>query len=193
MNLKYWTIIGVAATAILAITLPMYALAEANRMDTARSALLAASIKQGEVVYAQNCVVCHGVSGGGIGTYPSLNNEGVTQMAHSDIFKVIERGRYNTAMAPWGVEEGGVLNKMEIDQVIAMIQAGNWDSTARTVAKLGLTPPTVITVSISTETLAGLTTLPHGQVIAAALPVFAANCTGCHGAQGEGTGIAGAE
>jgi cbb3-type cytochrome c oxidase subunit III len=190
MTLKHWTIIGVIATAILAIALPMYAMAETNRMAGAKNTLLTESIKEGEVSYAENCVVCHGIDGNGIGTYPSLNNEGVAQMEHADIFKTIERGRFGTAMAPWSVEEGGVLNKMQIDQLIAMIQSGSWDSTAQTVTKLGLAPPTVISVEISAETLANLAALPHGEVIAAALPIFAANCTGCHGAQGEGTAIA---
>lgn len=190
MTLKHWSIIGIIATAILAVMLPMYALAEAERMDSAQAQLLQESIAQGEITYAENCVICHGVSGEGISAYPSLNNDGVRQMDYTDLVKVIERGRYGTAMAAWAVTEGGVLNKMQVDQLVAMIQHGDWATTAATVDKLGLVPPTVITVEISDETLAELAALPHGEVISAALPVFAANCAGCHGAQGEGTAIA---
>lgn len=190
MHLKQWSLIGVIATAFLAIALPLYALAETERMDGAQAQLLQESIEKGEVTYAENCVVCHGVAGEGISTYPTLDNESVRQMAYDDLYKVIERGRYGTAMAAWGIHEGGVLNDMEIDQLVAMIQQGSWSSTAATVEKLGLTLPTVITIEISDETLAQLAQLPHGEVIAPALPIFAANCAGCHGPQGEGTGIA---
>ncbi|MCB0020277.1 MAG: c-type cytochrome [Anaerolineales bacterium] len=190
MTLRQWTIIGVIATAIIAVALPLYALAEADRMTRAQAQLLAESVEQGEVIYAENCVVCHGTAGEGISAYPALDNDGVRQMEYSDIFKVIERGRYDTAMAPWGVNEGGVLNNMEIDQLIVMIQQGDWAQTAHTVDHLGLSPPTVISVEVSDDTLAELSSLPHGDVIAAALPVYAANCTGCHGANGEGTSIA---
>jgi cytochrome c oxidase cbb3-type subunit 3 len=48
----------------------------------------------------------------------------------------------------------------------------------------------VISIEISDDILADVASLPHGNVIASALPLFAANCTGCHGASGEGTSIA---
>jgi cbb3-type cytochrome c oxidase subunit III len=190
MTLKHWTIIGLLATVVLTIILPLYALAEADRMASAQTQLLYDAVERGEQTYAQNCVVCHGAAGEGISTYPSLDNEGVRQMAYEDLFKVIDRGRYGTAMAAWGVNEGGVLNDMEVDQLVALLQHGDWTSTAQTVNELGLAPPPVITVEITEEQLAELASLPHGEVIAAALPVYAANCTGCHGAQGEGTGVA---
>ncbi|GAB4450881.1 MAG: hypothetical protein Kow0031_33380 [Anaerolineae bacterium] len=190
MTLKHWTLIGVIATAILAIALPVYALAESGRMAGAQAGLLHESVLNGEVIYAENCVVCHGAAGEGIGTYPALSNEGVRQMEYDDLYKTIERGRYNTAMAPWGVDEGGVLNKMEIDQLMAMLQHGDWAATAATIDALGLAPPEVITVEISEEMLADLAALPHGDIISAALPVYAANCAACHGAQGEGTAVA---
>jgi cbb3-type cytochrome c oxidase subunit III len=48
----------------------------------------------------------------------------------------------------------------------------------------------VISVEISNDILAMLVDLPHGTAIAGALPLYAANCIGCHGAEGEGTSIA---
>ncbi|RME72023.1 MAG: hypothetical protein D6784_14230, partial [Chloroflexi bacterium] len=188
--MKTWTIIGVIATAIIAIALPVYALNEADRMAQTQAELLADSIEQGEAIYAQNCVVCHSVDGQGIGAYPGLDNEGVRSMAYEDLFKTIERGRYGTAMAAWGVNEGGVLNDMQINQLIAMIQHGDWAETAQTVERLGLAPPTVISIDIPDDVLSQVADLPHGDLLAAALPIYAANCAGCHGANGEGTGIA---
>jgi mono/diheme cytochrome c family protein len=188
--MKTWTIIGFIATIIIGAVLPLYAFNEANRMAAAEADLLTEAIHRGQIVYAENCVVCHGAAGEGISAYPGLANEGVQSMAYEDIFKVIERGRYNTAMAAWGVNEGGVLNDMQLDQLIAMIQHGDWADTAHMVEQVGLTPPTVITVEISDDILADLADLPHGDLLASALPIYAANCTGCHGADGEGTAIA---
>lgn len=188
--MQKWTIAGFIFTAIIALALPFYAMQEDKRMAQSQTDLLAYSIDQGEIIYAQNCVVCHGADGLGISAYPGLDNDGVRTMDYDTIFKTIERGRYNTAMAAWGVNEGGVLNNMDVDQLIAMIQYGNWTDTAHTVAQLGLDPPTVISVEISDEILADLANLPHGDTIARALPVYAANCIGCHGAQAEGTSIA---
>ncbi len=159
-------------------------------MANTQEKLLAESIEHGQVIFAENCVVCHGKDGQGIGAYPGLDNEGVRSMDYDTIFKVVDRGRYDTAMAAWGVNEGGVLNDMQIDQLIAMIQHGNWVETAHTVDRLGLGPPTVISIEISEDILAELASLPHGEVFTSTLPVYAANCIGCHGAQGEGTAIA---
>jgi cbb3-type cytochrome c oxidase subunit III len=58
------------------------------------------------------------------------------------------------------------------------------------VDRLGLSPPTVISVEISADILAELADLPHGEVFASTLPLYGANCAGCHGAAGEGTAIA---
>ena len=190
MPLKLWIIMGLIATTIIAVALPVYAWNEADRMARAQENLLVESIEQGQVIYAENCVVCHGAAGAGISAYPALANQGVRDMDYDTIFKVIQRGRYNTAMAPWGVNEGGVLNDMQIDQLIAMIQQGDWAATAQTVDNLGLNPPTVISVEIPEEILASLADLPHGEVMARALPLYAANCAGCHGGNGEGTAIA---
>lgn len=188
--MRTWNLIGLLATAVIAVALPVYAFNEANRMTTTQARLLTESIGQGQLIYAQNCVVCHGANGQGIGSYPGLDNEGVRAMDYDTLFKTVERGRYGTAMAAWGVKEGGVLNNQQIEQVIAMLQNGDWTATARTVDAAGLNPPTVLKVDIPAEALARLSSLPHGQVLAEALPVYAANCTGCHGPQGEGTAIA---
>lgn len=188
--MKSWSLMGLLATAIIALALPVYAYNETSRMDAAQARLLAASVEQGEMIYAQNCVVCHGADGQGIGTYPGLDNEGVRTMDYETLFKTIERGRYGTAMAAWGVNEGGVLNSQQLDQLIAMLQSGDWAETARTVDAAGLNPPTVLNIELPADTLAEVAKLPQGQMLAQALPLYTANCSGCHGPSGEGTAIA---
>ena len=72
--MKKWIITGFVATIIIAAVLPLYAFNEADRMTTAEANLLAESVHQGQIVYAENCVVCHGASGEGISAYPGLAN-----------------------------------------------------------------------------------------------------------------------
>jgi cbb3-type cytochrome c oxidase subunit III len=48
----------------------------------------------------------------------------------------------------------------------------------------------VISVEVPPEALAQVASLPHGEIIVRALPLYAANCAGCHGADGAGTAIA---
>lgn len=188
--MRSWSVIGLIATAVIALALPVYAFNESSRMDAAQTRLLTESVEQGEMIYAENCVVCHGADGQGIGTYPGLSHEGVRAMDYETLFKTIERGRYGTAMAAWGVNEGGVLNNQQLDQLIAMLQNGDWTQTARAVDAAGLNPPTVLNVEIPAAALAEVAKLPHGQVLAEALPRYTANCSGCHGPSGEGTAIA---
>lgn len=186
--MKNWQILGVLATALIVLILPIYALNETTRMADTSQALLGEAITAGQVVYAENCVLCHGAEGEGIGTYPPLTS--AVTMDYDSLYKVIERGRYGTAMAAWGVDEGGVLNQMEIEQLIALIQSpSHWPDTARTVERLGLSPPEVVQIDLTDDLLAEIAALPHGEVLARALPVYAVNCVGCHGANGEGNSV----
>lgn len=188
--MRTWTIIGFLATAVIALALPVYAINEASRLDQAQADLLTHAVAQGQIIYAENCVVCHGADGQGIGAYPELDNDGVRGMEYDSLFKVIERGRYGTAMAAWGVKEGGVLNDMQVNQLITVLHYGDWVQTAQVVKDLGLNPPTVLSTEIPAEALAEIATLPHGEVLAAALPLYGANCAGCHGPAGAGTTLA---
>lgn len=70
----------------------------------------AASLARGQALYAQNCVICHGVAGRGDGVQAATLNPrppDLTQVHtayHSDgyLFNGITSGFANTAMVPWG-------------------------------------------------------------------------------------------
>jgi len=76
MTLRKWMIIGFVATVFIAVALPVYAFNESYRMVNAQTTLLTESIEHGEIIYAESCVVCHGVDGRGIGAYPGLDRPG---------------------------------------------------------------------------------------------------------------------
>jgi mono/diheme cytochrome c family protein len=213
--MRKWTVIGLITTAIIALTLPIYALNEPGRMANTQAKLLTESIERGQMIYAETCAACHSADGQGLSTvYPGLNNQGIQEMDYGSLFKIVERGRYNTAMPAWGVDEGGGLNEMQIDQLIAVLQDGDWAETAETVERLRASSSTVVSVQtsedISTEdTLAENSSTKNASAESNNLPdevsaniaststltanlgqsVFAAKCASCHGIAGEGTAL----
>jgi len=182
-------IVGIIATAVIVIALPIYAWRESSRMETARQELREEAIAAAMPLYAENCAVCHGAAGEGVGAYPPLDSEALRTMEYDTLFKTIERGRYDTAMAPYGVEEGGMLNDAQIDQLIALIYYGDWGDTAEVVAEMGLTPPRPAASTVSTETLQLVAGLPEGEALVHGLTLYAENCVACHGADGGGTSL----
>ncbi|MFN2197541.1 MAG: c-type cytochrome, partial [Anaerolineales bacterium] len=140
--------------------------------------------------YAENCAVCHGAAGEGIGDTPALNTEAVRIMSQDDLQRVISRGRDNTLMAAWAIEEGGIFTNPKIDEFITLIQQANWAYVEARVAELGLTPPEVIEMEVSDEMLTNISALPDGETLSSGLIVYAENCAACHGSNGAGTLIA---
>ena len=184
------TWIGLLATGLILVVLGVAMLREPDRQADAIRDLRVEAVTAGMDLYAENCALCHGAAGEGLGATPLLNSEGVQSMAYEDLFKVIERGRYNTVMAAYGANEGGIFTNAQIDTLIAVIQYGNWSAVAARVDELGLTPPEPVLVELTDETLASVRALPDGDALAGGLTLFAAECAACHGANAEGTALA---
>lgn len=187
---RYMTWLGFLGTLLIVAALGIAALREPARQVRAAEAVQAAAVIEGTDLYAQNCTACHGASGEGLAAYPPLDSEGVQGMDAETLYRVIERGRYNTAMAAFGVDEGGILTQMQINSLAVMIQAGTWDTVAARVAELGLTPPQITVLEVPPETLALVQALPAGDSLANGLTTYAENCAACHGANGEGSSLA---
>lgn len=179
--------IGFLATLLIVVTAGIAINREDDRQDQAAIDLRVEAVVAGMDLYAENCAVCHGALGEGLGAVPPLNSEGVREMAYEDIFHTIERGRYNTTMAAYGVAEGGVFTNAEIDSLAAVIQYANWQVVEARVAELGLTPPEPVVVELTDDTLALVRGLPDGSVLADGLQLYVTECAACHGANGDGT------
>lgn len=184
------TWMGFLATLLIAVVLGITALREPDRQQQAVIEQRVAAVLSGMDRYAENCAVCHGAAGEGLGATPALNSEAVRTMDAEAIFKTIARGRYNTVMAAYSVDEGGVFTNAEIDHLVTLIQYANWDAVAARVEALGLTPPEAVVVELSEETLASVRSLPDGDALASGLQVYATQCVACHGANAEGSRIA---
>ncbi|MBK8032765.1 MAG: c-type cytochrome [Chloroflexi bacterium] len=180
--------IALIGTFMIAAAFGIAVLREPARQAEAAAALNTALIAEGTDVYAENCAACHGANGEGIAAYPPLTT--AVSMDAQMIYNTIERGRYNTGMAAFGVDEGGIFTGMQIQSLVTMLQADTWDTVAARVAELGLTPPQIVVAEIPAETIALVETLPDGAPLSVGLTVYAENCAACHGANGEGSTLA---
>jgi cbb3-type cytochrome c oxidase subunit III len=180
--------IGTLGALALVLALGLYIVREPQRLEGAQTALVADRVAAGQVVYAENCVVCHGSAGEGLGANPSL--QAAANLDYDTLYKIIARGRYGTAMAAWGVAEGGPLDDVAVEALILLLQQGTWDETAAVVAALGQTPREPVQVEVPPEALAQIIALPGGETLAAAVQTYAMHCVACHGSNGEGTTLA---
>jgi cbb3-type cytochrome c oxidase subunit III len=188
--MRMHTILGAFGALALAAAMALYILQEPERLASAQQALLASRVAEGQPVYLQNCALCHGAAGEGLGANPPLATEGVAAMDYDELQKVIARGRYGTAMPAWSVDEGGPLDAAAVEAIILLLQHGDWPDTYRLAEQLDLVPRAPAVVAIPEETLAQVAALPQGSTISPALQTYAANCVACHGSNGEGSPLA---
>ena len=184
------SLIGLGATMLIAAGLGWYMLNEPTRIVSAQENVLAVQLDEAMTLYAENCAVCHGLNGEGIGATPALNNPALVTMPFEEIQKTIARGRYQTAMPAWSLLDGGALSDYQIDELVLLIQYGDWAETGDRVVNLGLAPLVPFTTEADPALLAQVGALTDGATLQTAVQLFAANCVSCHGADGLGTSIA---
>jgi mono/diheme cytochrome c family protein len=183
-------LIGLLATQLIVFGLAFYMFNEQTRIVEAQGEILNVQLDDAMTLYAENCSVCHGLSGEGIGATPALDNDALRTMAYDDLDKTIARGRFDTAMPAWSKDDGGPLSDYQISELVALIQSGDWTATRDRIVNLGFAPLVPFTTEPDAGLLAELATLPDGATLQAAVTLFAANCIACHGADGLGTAIA---
>ena len=181
---------GVIATALIVLGIPWYAFNEPARLESAQAAQLALEIDEAMTLYAENCSVCHGLAGEGIGATPALNNPALQEMDAGSLTKTIARGLYGTAMPAWQLEDGGPLSDYQIGQLVSLIQFGDWQATQDRVVNLGLAPQVPFTTQPDAAILEQVKAQAEGEILAAGVVLFAERCVACHGADGLGTALA---
>ncbi len=184
------TLISFFAIMSIVVILPLYGWLEPQRMDNAQEELRQEFVADAAVMYVENCAICHGAAGEGIGATPGLDNDGLRNADYDILYKVIARGRYDTLMAPWHADEGGIYTDYQIDELIALIRYGDWAELGELAAAQGLIPPTLPVPQVDEELLAQVAALsPEGREWAAGMQLYANNCTVCHGINGEGSNL----
>lgn len=195
MNIKNRTrlfeiLAGLLATQLIVFALAIYMLNEPTRIAESQTQIMTAQLEDAMTLYAQNCSVCHGLSGEGLGATPPLNSDALRTMSYDDITKTVARGRFNTAMPAWSKEDSGPLSDYQISELVGLVQSGDWTATQDRVVNLGLAPLVPFTTDPDPALLAIVATLPDGLTLQTAVGIYSINCVACHGADGLGTSIA---
>jgi mono/diheme cytochrome c family protein len=183
-------LLGIVGALFITTGLTSYAVSEPARLETAQTSLLQTNLDEAMTLYAENCSVCHGLAGEGIGATPPLDNEALRQTDMASLAKIIARGLYGTAMPAWSKEDGGPLSDYQIDQLVQLIQAGDWEETRDRVVNLGLAPRVPLTTEPDLEILAGLAGMPEGDLLSQGINLYAQECVACHGPDGLGSSLA---
>jgi mono/diheme cytochrome c family protein len=182
--------LGLLGTAIIVFALAFYIASEPDRIVSSQGQILHTQLDDAMTLYAENCAVCHGLNGEGIGATPPLNAPGLQSMPYEELFKVIARGRFETAMPAWSKEDGGPLSDYQIGELVALIESGDWNETGDRVVNLGLAPLIPFTTDPDPALLESVGSLADGETLQTAITIYASQCVACHGADGLGTGIA---
>lgn len=78
----------------------------------------------GRQMFEANCAACHGQFGEGIDGLPLKDD---IERSHDAMFKIVNTGRFEKFMPPWGVGNGdgfgGTLTKTEIDKIVEYVQS----------------------------------------------------------------------
>ena len=183
-------LIGLLATLMIAIGVLVYFFSEPDRLQEAQAAQLGSELDDAMTLYAENCSVCHGIAGEGIGSMPPLDNLGLRESDSDTLFKIIGRGLYGTSMPAWSKEDGGPLSDYQIDELVVDLQNGNWEETHDRVVNLGLASVIPFVTEPDPEILDGLAGIPEGELLAQGVTLYAQECVACHGADGLGTSLA---
>jgi mono/diheme cytochrome c family protein len=183
-------LIGILATGLIVTGLLFYALLEPERIDRAQASQLAVNLDDATTLYAENCTVCHGLAGEGIGATPPLNNPNLSASDPQALYKAISRGLYGTSMPAWSLEDGGPLSDYQIDQLVQLIQYGDWQVTQARVVNLGLAPLVPFTTNPDKAVIESLKALPDSKLVVQGVTLYAKSCVACHGPDGSGTNLA---
>lgn len=132
--------IGIVALAILVIAIPIYTRLEPARLNLAQHELRQQFLAEGTELYIENCAICHGTNGEGIGVTPALANPALAQSDPKLLFRTIARAAHGTVMAAWHTEEGGILNDYEVEELVTLIRYGNWQEVNAVAEAQGFTP-----------------------------------------------------
>lgn len=173
----------------------MYMIFEPQRRAAAANEQVHTASERGAILFAENCVVCHGPQGNGIqGAGFALNTED-NKVPNDDrrgyLRNILNNGRQNSNgwepnMPIFLETNGGALNPQMIDDIITFIGCGDWNEVEHVLSgKLGTpvaaipTPPSFKTPNARILPGAPVATVAAANVDPGAA-VFQAQCITCH-------------
>jgi mono/diheme cytochrome c family protein len=181
-----YDLITLLAVLILVAALPYYAVIEPLRMGQAQEKLRQQYVAEAADIYVENCVLCHGPTGEGIGAMPALNNPGLTEADPDILFDTIAHSPHGTAMAAWHVDEGGALSGYQVEGLVTLIQHADWQEVGALATEKGVVIPTPTLPELDMAMMeGGAQEDPHECVACHEEPEmhaerFGLNCSRCH-------------
>ncbi len=132
--------IGMVATSAIMLVMMVVAVREPSRLEDASAEQRATALQRGMDLYAFHCAECHGSRGQGEvqEDATTLNDDYMRSQDANWLYKAIERGRDDTDMAAFHIDEGGALNRQQIESLITVIRHSSWDTVAVRVAELDM-------------------------------------------------------
>lgn len=132
-----YTLLSLIALLVFIIILPLYALQEQGRMVRVEEAFRQQAVAGGADLYVDHCRLCHGDTGQGVGAMPALDNPALVEVDPDLLFRTISRAAHGSEMAAWHIDEGGMLNDYQINELVNFIRFADWDLAAQIAQEAG--------------------------------------------------------
>ncbi len=197
-----WIILGFALLSCLP--------AESGELNETKPAATKKLFQRGEVLYQQQCAVCHGPQGAGDGQAAYLLNPkprnfvkdkfrfvstSTQEATDENLFKVITRGMAGSAMPPWehlsDKDRWAIVYYVRyLSEIEKYKQAGEINDA---MIKKGLTweqIKKIVNKKMSQDIMIKVPSEPQltQESLSRGRELFVASCAGCHGVQGKGDG-----
>lgn len=181
-----YAFITFVALLMLVVAFPIYGMRERQRLALAQGDWQRHLVVDATDLYLDNCAPCHGSAGEGVGANPPLNTPGLATADFNFLYYRIGHSPHGTAMSTWHLEEGGTLNSYQVEALVTLIRAADWQDVAEQATKLGLAFPVPATAVVENLRLQpGTETDPHHCASCHEEPAlhaerFGLDCARCH-------------
>ncbi len=217
-QMDWWRVTGLVCMAMLIVAFPLYNYGEPVRRKAAQAEMERENVLIGRTMFAQHCAACHGVEArGGRGAPTLAAREFLGSVTDKQLHWLISGGVPGTIMSPYDMDLGGPFTAQQITRLASYVRSLEPGAPSVTGWFKGTpAPPRAVTAperrgdddrngrkdesradrsSESTrgggDTRRSVDGTAPGEVARVnASVVFAARCSACHGAAGEGTTIA---
>jgi len=157
--------VALLLTVAVLVSFQAYIFREPGRIAADEERDLSFAVSEGEVLFSENCAMCHGQDGEGVDA-PALNDKRLlSRTADETIFSLINSGVPSTEMPAWNQLHGGPFTDDQVRQLVAFIRQWEKDAPDR-----------------QAEAMAGD---PVDGLI-----LYNSTCIVCHGAEGVGADAA---
>ncbi len=164
-NYSRFVAVALVLTVAVLASFQAYIFREPGRIAADEERDLSFAVSEGELLYSENCAMCHGQDGEGVDA-PALNDKRLlSRTADETIFSLISSGVPSTEMPAWNQLHGGPFTDDQVRQLVIFIR--QWEKDA----------PDRLAEAMAGDPVDGLI-------------LYNSTCIVCHGPEGVGTDVA---